>query len=99
MSAVRLLTALVVATAILVGYRAEVPADKAAPPTGLVRVERVVDGDTLVVDVQGQRERVRVLGIDAPEVGRDGHPGCGALEATQRLRALVEHRDVALVGR
>ena len=30
-------------------------------------VTRVVDGDTLVVDVEGQQRRVRMLGVDTPE--------------------------------
>jgi len=52
------------------------------------RVERVIDGDTLVLE--GGR-RVRLLGIDAPERGR---PGADA--ATARLRELVEGRRVRL---
>ncbi|MDY5836507.1 MAG: thermonuclease family protein [Eubacteriales bacterium] len=32
-----------------------------------VTIERVVDGDTLIVDMYGSRERVRLIGIDAPE--------------------------------
>ena len=30
-------------------------------------VTRVVDGDTLVVDIAGQEERVRLIGVDTPE--------------------------------
>lgn len=30
-------------------------------------VERVVDGDTLIVDIDGQRTRVRLIGINTPE--------------------------------
>ncbi len=36
----------------------------------LAKVTRVIDGDTIVVDWMGQRERVRILGIDAPETRR-----------------------------
>lgn len=42
-------------------------------PPALVpgRVERVVDGDTLIVRLgDGRRERVRLIGIDTPEVHR-----------------------------
>ena len=53
-------------------------------------VERVVDGDTLVADVGGERERVRLLRIDAPEVARDGQPGeCLADAATTGLERLT----------
>lgn len=30
-------------------------------------VERVVDGDTLIVDIDGERTRVRLIGINTPE--------------------------------
>lgn len=41
-------------------------------PEGVV--SRVVDGDTLVVDVDGQARRVRLLGVDTPETV---HPSKG----------------------
>jgi micrococcal nuclease len=31
------------------------------------RVLQVIDGDTLIVDIRGQREHVRLIGIDTPE--------------------------------
>jgi micrococcal nuclease len=33
----------------------------------IIRVKRVVDGDTLRVSYQGREENVRLIGIDAPE--------------------------------
>lgn len=48
------------------------------PTTGAVAanatVEWVVDGDTLDVIVDGQQERVRMIGLDTPEVAHDGTP-------------------------
>ncbi len=38
-------------------------------------VERVVDGDTVWVRQGGLPVKVRLLGVDAPERGRDGRPG------------------------
>lgn len=61
-------------------------------PTGAVPavVERVVDGDTLVADVRGERERVRLLRIDTPELSREGQPAeCLAEAATAALEELV----------
>lgn len=57
-------------------------------------VQRVVDGDTLVLQ---DRRRVRVLGIDTPEAARDGRAAeCGADAATAAARGAVEGRRVVL---
>jgi micrococcal nuclease len=56
-------------------------------------VVEVVDGDTLVVRLPGGTvERLRLVGINAPEDGE-----CLADEATQRLADLVGGRTVTLV--
>lgn len=46
----------------------------AAPERVTAQLERVVDGDTIIVRIGGKRERVRYIGIDTPELGRDGKP-------------------------
>ena len=51
-------------------------------------VERVVDGDTLVL---GNGERVRLIGINAPE---KGEPCFG--EAKKALQEMVENKQVFL---
>lgn len=66
------------------------------------RVERVIDGDTLIVGIAdpstGRPLRVRLWGIDAPEAARDGVSAEPfAQEATIALSELVEGRDVTLV--
>jgi len=55
-------------------------------------VVSVTDGDTLVVSQGGTEERVRLLGIDTPEVD-----DCGYAEATAAMAALVEGAEVTLV--
>lgn len=74
--------------------RLEPPPDRFA-----ATVTRIVDGDTLWVEVAetaeqdvepGAELKVRLLRIDAPETARDGQPAeCLADEATVRLRRLV----------
>ncbi|MBX3352428.1 MAG: thermonuclease family protein [Phycisphaeraceae bacterium] len=66
-------------------------------------VERVVDGDTVIVAIPDARDRarpgtrVRLWGIDAPELARDGaRAEPFATDAAERLRALVEGRTVTL---
>lgn len=83
------LVALVMAA--LAAWRGE---DPSLPSTGMV--ERVYDGDTLLVNA-GVKLKVRVLGIDTPE--KDG-PYTKAepfgAEATARMKSLAEGRVVTL---
>jgi len=53
---------------------------------------RVIDGDTVVVSVDGKEERVRLVGIDTPEEGT-----CGFEEATRALELLLSSTKVGLV--
>ena len=58
------------------------------------RVERVVDGDTIVL-VGG--ERVRFIGVDTPETKRPGSPvECFGRAATAEITRLVDGRRVRL---
>ena len=57
-------------------------------------VSRVVDGDTVEASLaDGRLLTVRLIGIDAPQVGE-----CGFSDATARLRELVEGQAVNLVS-
>lgn len=67
------------------------------------RVVRVVDGDTVVVEIPrppeglGSRERVRLIGVDAPELGRGSRPAdAGGPQSAEAARALLQGRDVLL---
>lgn len=57
------------------------------------KVTRVVDGDTVVVKIGQRTERVRLLGIDTPEVG-----ACYSSEATTLAKKLTLNRLVTLRG-
>lgn len=60
-------------------------------------VERVIDGDTIIVSIGGRRERVRYIGIDAPEVASNGgRTECYGPEAVTRNKELVAGRVVEL---
>lgn len=54
------------------------------------RVVRVTDGDTIVVRVGGADDRVRLLGIDTPEVeGPFTQEECFGQEASRRMKKLA----------
>lgn len=59
-----------------------------SPPNGRdTTIERIVDGDTIVVD---RDERVRLIGIDTPETKDPRRPvQCFGAEATQYLTELI----------
>jgi micrococcal nuclease len=74
------------------------PTSTALPP-GLTpaKVTRVVDGDTIEVEVDGEVYKVRYIGIDTPEsVDPRRAVECFGKEAAERNRELVEGRDVGL---
>jgi micrococcal nuclease len=62
-------------------------------------VERAVDGDTLIVRLaSGERERVRVIGVDTPEDVAPGRPvQCWSRRAAAFTRDALEGRSVTLV--
>ena len=61
------------------------------------RVERVVDGDTILVRLDGRSERVRYIGVDTPESVKPGlRVQCFGKAAAAENRRLVLGREVRL---
>jgi micrococcal nuclease len=75
--------------------------ESAPAPTGVgtsVPVLKVTDGDTLHVRYQERDERVRLIGIDTPEVPWYGGAGeCFGVEAGLYARRRLDGRTVSLV--
>ena len=66
------------------------PSGDATGPPGAARVTRVVDGDTLEVDLAGHDEKVRLLGIDTPETHHPTKPvQCFGAEASEHTAELL----------
>ena len=60
-------------------------------------VIRVIDGDTIQVEILGKQYRVRYIGMDTPETVDPRRPvGCFGREASDRNREIVGGRVVAL---
>lgn len=67
------------------------PARGGEPPSVPCLVTRVVDGDTIHVDCQGRREKVRLLRVDTPELEESGYH-----EATDALAEMIADEEVVL---
>jgi micrococcal nuclease len=77
----------------------EKPSPRPRPPAGtLVYVSRVVDGDTIEVEMpNGRTEDVRYIGVDTPETVDPSEPvGCFGPKASHFNQSLVEGRRVRL---
>jgi len=58
---------------------------------------RVVDGDTIIVRLNGRKERVRLIGVDTPETVRPDTPvQYYGKEASAFTRQMVERKPVRL---
>ena len=92
----RLLPALALVTAACGGGQGGGPGPE---QPGAAEVVRVVDGDTIVVDIGGLEESVRLLGVDTPESVDPRSPvECFGEEASRHTRALLPPgTDVQLV--
>jgi micrococcal nuclease len=64
---------------------------------GQARIRHVIDGDTVILS---DESRLRLVGLDAPELGREGRPAeAGAETARQFLSGLLpRNTSVRLVG-
>jgi micrococcal nuclease len=66
--------------------------------TASALVVRVIDGDTVEVSIDGEREEVRYIGVDTPETVKPDTPvQCFGPRASAVNRRLVEGRRVRLV--
>lgn len=67
--------------------------------TNSAYVEKVVDGDTIHVIINGQKAKVRLIGINTPETVDPRRPvECFGKEASLRLKELIENKEVILEG-
>lgn len=76
------------------------PAAAGAPTVLTGTMVRVVDGDTIKVDVRGFETTMRLIGIDTPETKRPGYPvQCGGPAASaETARLLPRGMRVRLVS-
>jgi len=80
-----------------------VPGDRSPSPTSGTSsavVDRVVDGDTVVLRIRGTNEHARLIGIDTPETVKPNTPvECFGPEASKRLQTLLPRGTRVRVAR
>lgn len=58
---------------------------------------RVVDGDTIVVEINGKQEKVRLIGVDTPETVHPNKPvEYFGKEASKFTKSMVEGKKVSI---
>ena len=67
------------------------------PQNGLYKVIRVVDGDTMIVRIDGKNETVRLIGINTPEsVDPRREVECFGVEASNRAKEILTDKSFKL---
>jgi micrococcal nuclease len=80
--------------------RTAVGIDEPVDRPGAAVVRRVVDGDTLIVRIEGTDERVRLIGVDTPESVKPGTPvECFAKEAAAHMGSLLPEGTAVRIER
>lgn len=59
----------------------------------LYKVVKVVDGDTIMVEIDNQKQTIRLIGVDAPELYKNQ---CFAREATVKAKEILTGKNVFL---
>lgn len=62
---------------------------------GLVQVTRIIDGDTIKVEIDGQEFTVRYIGIDTPEF-EDNSENCQAKVARKANQEIIANKPIRL---
>jgi micrococcal nuclease len=69
----------------------------AVAPPGSYYVTYVYDGDTIEVDMDGTKEKVRLIGVDTPETHKPNTPvQCYGVKASDYSKKHLEHTTVRL---
>lgn len=75
----------------------QTPDSPTLPAPGYYRVVRDVDGDTIIVSMNGQNETVRFIGVDTPETHKPNSPvQCYGPDAAAFTKSQVEGKTVRL---
>lgn len=77
----------------------KIPSKETTVNTSQHQVITVIDGDTLIVNTPEGQEKVRLIGIDTPEVDPSRtKPECYGTEASARTKELIAGKIVTLTS-
>ena len=67
------------------------------PQPGLYHVTKVIDGDTLAINMDGKKETLRLIGINTPETVDPRKPvECFGKAASNKAKELLENQNVKI---
>lgn len=70
---------------------------KESNTTQLHKVIKVVDGDTIIIDYNGNEEKVRMIGVNTPESVDPRRPvQCFGIEASNYTKELLKNKSVKI---
>ncbi len=96
------LVAVFVFALVILFFRASTPAQEvrvspADNPNYFYAVDRVVDGDTVKIELHGRAETVRLIGLDTPETVDPRRPvECFGMEASNKAEDILTGRKVKI---
>ncbi len=63
----------------------------------LYQVTKIIDGDTIDIDINGKMERIRLIGIDTPEIVDPRKPvQCFGIEASKKAKEVLSNKKVLI---
>jgi micrococcal nuclease len=92
-----LISLVIAAISYLLNQKTAPPAVLGTVAPGYYRVREVADGDTISVDMNGQTERIRMIGVDTPETHDPRKPvQCFGQAASDFTKNLIGNNPVRL---
>ncbi len=74
-----------------------IPLKSPEPRADLYKITKIVDGDTIAVDIAGKTETIRLIGINTPEIVDPGKPAeCFGKEASNKAKETLTGKSVKL---
>lgn len=92
-----ILVAVLISLGIFIPTTSTAPTESAVATTTLYSVVKVVDGDTIHIEMDGKKETVRLIGMNTPETVDPRRPvECFGKEASAKAKELLDGQKVRI---